>query len=161
MKTKYLLPHQFKFIGWVLFIPFLVLGLWQLFTSYEPEWLTVKVPAFFNGEISLGQNTDADTQIIQIVKNNIADEICAVLILVGVLFLLLAREVDEDELVMKLRLESLLWAATVNGLILVISILLFYDFVFFYVMVFNLFLLFILFIAKFQWVLYKFRKEAE
>lgn len=161
MQIKYLLPHQFKILGWILLIPFLLIGLYQVFYDYEPDWLSVKVPAFLIGEPFFSDQSGHEGQLIQMIDNNIANEICTIFILIGVLFLLLAREIDEDEFVMKLRLESILWAAIVNGVILLIATVLFYEFTFFYVMVFNLFLLFILFIIRFNWVLYKFRKEAE
>ncbi len=161
MKTKFLLPHQFKFIGWILLIPSLLLGLYQLFFNYEPEWLSVKVPAFFIGSPIFSDYAGQEGQLIQTIENNIVDEVCSLLVIIGALFLLFAREMDEDEFVMKLRLESILWAALVNGLILIVAIILFYEFTFFYVMVFNLFLLFVLFIIRFQWVLHKFRREAE
>lgn len=161
MKAKYLLPHQFKAVGWILFFPFLLLGFWQLVSGYEPDWLTVSVPAFFNTELSFGSNAEQGNQIIQVIQNNIADEICAVILLLSAMLLVFSKERDEDEFIMKLRLDSIMWAALANGLILLFSIIFFYDFTFFYVMIFNLFLLFLLFIVRFHWVLRKFRKEAE
>ena len=32
MKSNYLLPPCFKRIGWILFVPFAVLGIWEIYT---------------------------------------------------------------------------------------------------------------------------------
>ncbi len=161
MKIKFLLPHSFKTIGWILFFPALALGAFQLFSSYEPDWLEAKVPALFYGQWSFDPEGQLNWPVVKIITNNLADEICAVLLLIAALFLVFARERYEDEFIMKLRLESILWAALVNGLLLLFCIVFIYDLTFFYVMVFNLFLLFLLFIVRFHWVLYKFRSEDE
>ncbi|MDZ7847071.1 MAG: hypothetical protein U5L96_10015 [Owenweeksia sp.] len=98
---------------------------------------------------------------MKLVENNVADELVSLFLLGACMLLTFGRTRDEDELVMKLRLESILWAALINGLFLMFCVLFFYEFTFFYVMVANLFLLFLLFIARFHWVLYQFRKAAE
>lgn len=160
MKTKFLLPHRFKRLGWILFVPALVLAAFQFFGNLEPEWLDWPVPKFFHRDIVLGQHEAPAQAFVEFETNNVADELVSALLLVTCMLLVFGRERDEDEFVMKLRLESILWAALLNGLLVLAAILLTYDFAFFYVMVFNLFLLFLLFIARFHWVLYKFRKEA-
>lgn len=154
MKTKFLLHHRFKIMGWIFFFPSLIMGSWQLMADLQPEWLNFEV-------VALLYPKGGSWLPFRVIENNLADEICAVFLLISGILIMFARERDEDELVMKLRLESILWAALVNGLLLLISIIFFYDFTFFYVMIFNLFLLFLLFIVRFHWVLRKFRKEAE
>lgn len=152
MKTKFLLPYRIKKLGWILFFPALILACIQFFGGIEPDWLNFRVVKVF------GERGD---QLVEMGRNNIADEIVASLLLISCMLLVFGRERDEDEFIMKLRLESILWAALVNGLVVLIAIVLTYDFTFFYIMVFNLFLLFLLFIARFHWVLMKFRRQAE
>lgn len=160
MKTKFLIDHRYKVLGGILFVSAFVLGVLQFFGGFEPNWLDWKVPALFYSEWTLGQQ-DSSWKLVTMIENNVADEICLSLLLIGALLLAFSREKDEDELIMKIRLESMLWAARVNGVIVLLSVILVYDVVFFYVMIFNLFLLFVLFILRFNLVLFKFRREAE
>ncbi len=155
MKVKYLLAHKFKIIGWILFVPAVFLGIYQLASGEEPEWLTFKVPALFNTDFVIGDGLEKHRSFVKIIENNWADEILSIMILLSALLLVFSEEREEDEYVMKLRLEALLWAALVNAVVLLFCILFIYDFLFFNVMILNLFLLFFLFIARFHWVLFK------
>lgn len=162
MKTKFLLSHKFKRLGWWLFFPSLILASFVFFGDYEPDWLEFKVPALFNNEITIfSSEEDEGFKIMNFTTNNVANEISGVLLLTSCMLLVFAREKDEDEMIMKLRLESLLWAALVNGLLVIFSLLFTFDFTFYFVMVFNLYWLFLLFIVRYHWVLYKFRKQVE
>ncbi len=149
MKTRFLLSHRFKKLGWWLFFPSLLLACVQFFGQLEPVWLNLRVPQLLT-----------QGHLLAMGKNNIADELASFLLLLSCMLLVFSRERDEDEMVMKLRLESVLWAALINGVVVMVAILLAYDFTFFHVMVFNLFLLFILFIIRFHWVLNHFRQQG-
>ena len=61
--------------------------------------------------------------------------------------------VDEDEFIMKLRLESLVWAVYVNYAILILTILFVYELHFFSILVFNMFTLLIFFAIRFNLLL--------
>lgn len=162
MNTRFLLSNSYKRLGWWLFLPAIVLSSFVFFGGYEPDWLDVKVPSLFHDDFFIGDsNEDKGFRIMNLTKNNIANEITGVLLLVSCMLIVFAREKDEDEMIMKLRLESLLWAALVNGLLTLFCLIFTYDFTFYFVMVFNLYWLFLLFIARFHWVLWKFRREAE
>ena len=39
MKKQPLLPYRFKKIGWLLFIPFAIAGIYLHITDYEQEWI--------------------------------------------------------------------------------------------------------------------------
>lgn len=150
MKTRFLLPHRFKVLGWYLFFPFLILCLLQFLGGVEPDWLDARVPMLFGQE-----------EGIEWVKNNLADEICSFLFLLSCMLLVFGSEKDEDEFIMRLRLESLLWAALVNGVVVLLAIVFTYEFAFFYIMILNLFLLFLLFIVRFHLILTRFRSRGE
>lgn len=162
MKTKFLLPNTYKRLGWWLFFPALILASLVFFGGYEPDWLDVKVPSLLHDDtIFIGDNHDKGFKIMNLAENNIANELTGVLLLVSCMLIVFGREKDEDEMIMKLRLESLLWAALVNGLLVLFCLLFTYDFTFYFVMVFNLYWLFLLFIVRFHWVLNKLRRQAE
>ncbi len=160
MKTKFLISNQFKTYGWIIFLIALAAGVLQFFGGFEPNWLNWKVPALLYSDWNLN-GEKAHWSIITMVENNVADEVCASLLLIGGLLLVFAREKDEDEMIMKIRLESMLWSARFNGFFLLVCVLFIYDITFFYVMVFNLFLLFVLFIIRFHLVLRNFRMDTE
>jgi hypothetical protein len=154
MKTKYLLPYKFKRIGWFLFVPAVVFGLISLFYDWEPAFLDVQVWGYTGLEDIMGK-----LDIIQTPVNNILNEICGVLIIVGGLMVAFSKEKEEDELITTIRLESLVWATYWNYAILILAFVLVYDMAFFTVMVFNMFTILVLFIVKFNWALHKLRNS--
>lgn len=153
MKTNFLFPHWYKKIGWMLFIPVFILSiLWVIF-EFKPEIFDVKVIALFNDDFFIG------SQFFVMVKNNIADEILGVLLIVSSLLIAFSKERNEDEFISKIRLESLVWAIYVNYAILILAFIFIYNMIFFWVAVFNMFTILIFFILHFNWVLYKSKRE--
>ena len=140
MKNRFLLPAHYRKIGWVIFIPFLVLGIFSLHMEFQSDWLDFRVRSkgggwFDNSEIE-----------------NFTNELASIGVLIGLIFIAFAREKVEDEFIMKLRLESLVVAVLVNYLLLFFAILLVYGADFIYVWVYNMYTVLILFIARFYWV---------
>lgn len=154
MKTKYLLSRRWRWVGWILFAIGLLLGFYLFTDAEEPAWLDVKVPDILHQDSFLSKSPSADEGVPWI-KNNLADEIALSFILLGVLILMLAKQKFEDEMIMKLRLESLLWAAIANALLMLLTIWLIYDFAFFNVMIVNIVLFYLLFVIRFYWVLWQ------
>ena len=152
MKSKFLFPHSFEKVGWILFIPSLIAGIISLFKTIEPEFLDVKVFAIAGG--FLGSET------FSIMKNNIFDEILGIVLIVSLVFIAFSREKHEDEMIMKLRLDSLMWATYLNYIILLLAIIFVYDLAFFTVMIFNMFTILLFFTIKFKMALYQLKKEA-
>ena len=117
MKTNYLFPNCFKIYGWIILIPSLIVGALSLVFEIEPTALEFDMPALFVDEF-MGQNKLAGT-----VNNNILNEIVGVLIILSSIFVAFSKEKEEDEYILKIRLESLVWAVYVNYGILLISLL--------------------------------------
>ena len=153
MKTNYLLPNKFKKIGWIIFVPSLIVGILWLIFKFEPNFLNVKVLSFFNDELF------KSLEFIVVVENNIIDEILGVLIIISASFIAFAKEKNEDEFISKLRLESLVWATYVNYAILILALIFVYNMSFFWVMVFNMFTVLIFFIIRYNWALYKSKRD--
>ena len=93
------------------------------------------------------------------IENNVLNEILGVLIIVSGLIVAFSKEFDEDELISKMRLETLVWTIYWNYGILLAAFLLVYDFSFYWVMVFNMFTPLMLFIVRFNWLIRKFRSH--
>jgi hypothetical protein len=91
------------------------------------------------------------------IENNLSDELSLTFIIAGALLLMLAKQKDEDELIMRIRLESLLWAALVNGVLILLATWLIYGMAFFSVMMVYMPLFYLLFILRFQFSLWRFK----
>ena len=159
MKISYLLPKRFKLIGLILLIPGFVLGIAGL-GGYEPEWATINVPALFPDNFNFpGNEEQKESWLFQFQENNILNEMALILLLVGSIFILFARVKYEDEMMMKFRLESLLWGVRSAALITLAATVLLYSFTFFYYMIVAMFLPLWLASIRFHWSIFKLSKS--
>jgi amino acid transporter len=156
MVTNYLFPNRFKKIGWFLLIPTVILGLYTIITDFEPEFLDINVFAIFIDSIF-----QDDKYIIGFVNNNILNELLGVLMIVSSIFVAFSKEIDEDEFISKIRLDSLTWATYVNYVVLLLAFIFVYDIAFWWVMIFNMFTILIFFIIRFNWQVWKFKNSAK
>lgn len=144
MKSKLLLPNRFKWIGFITLIPFLVMGALYMYGNYEVVSLEINIRP--NGLFS-GTN------------NNLTDEIALTGIIVSLLLIAFAREKEEDEFIHLTRLESWQFAVLVNFVLLLVAIWAFYGFAFLNVMVYNMLTILVNFILRFQFIVYRNKKE--
>ena len=100
MKTKWLFPHAYRPVGWLIFIPSLILGLANLYADFQLSFLTIPIG---NWKIP-GSN----------VLQNLTDEVAAVGVIAGLLLIAFSREKVEDEMIGQLRLEALQWSVYAN-----------------------------------------------
>ncbi len=145
MKSNYLFPNRFRKLGWILFIPLSILGIYTLFWDVAPSMLDFNVPSVFI------DNMFGDDKFFGKQNNNLLDEIIGVLLIISLLFIAFSKEKIEDEFISKIRLESLVWAVYVNYIILIFSFVMFYDFAFMYVMIFNMYTILLFFIIRYYW----------
>ncbi len=143
MKSRFLLPPRYRLVGWLILVPFLVLGILSVHLDYEVPWLGVNVS--IPGSFGEGFFEDSDYE-------NFTNEIAAIGVLIGLLFIAFSKEKVEDEYIAKLRLDSLLVAVLGNYALLFLAIVFLYGFNFFYALVYNMYTVLILFIARFYWV---------
>ena len=154
MDTKLLLPNRFKRFGWVLFVPCLVFTILALL-EVNPEtnffgddhilsrWTTVKVPK--KGTLEA---------IFDATSNDLAGEILMTLTAIGFFFVAFSRERTDDEWIMRIRLESLLWAfyAHLGGFLL--SVWFSYGLGFYMILSWNMLTAPLVFLARFHWIVY-------
>ena len=153
MKTNYLFPNRFKKIGWLLFIPGIILGILCLIDQSGISFFDIKVFAIAEKSIF------SDASFFSISENNVLDEISSILLIIGALLIAFSKEKTEDEFISKIRLESLVWATYINYAILIFSIIFIYDMTFLWVLVFNMFTLLVFFLIRFNWALYKSKNQ--
>jgi hypothetical protein len=152
MYTRYLLPSKFKMPGWILAIPSFIMMLFVLHAD-------LSFP-FFNYAVSGSGKMSFDGGFLFNLQNtNFTDEVFSLLLFTGLIFIAFSKEKDEDEMITRLRLESLLWAVFVNTILIMLAIIFFYNGLFLSVMIYNLATPLILFIARFTIVLYLVRKK--
>jgi len=152
MQTKLLFPHWFKQIGWILLIPATIMGILYLFFDVSFKLLNLEIFSVYAERI-IGRDV-----AFGVVKNNLTEEIAAILFIIGAIFVAFSKEKHEDEFIAKTRLESLVWATYANYIILIFCFLFFYNMAFFVVMIFNMFTILIFFIVRFYYILYKSNK---
>lgn len=156
MEPRFLFPHRYKLIGWLLAIPSLTLGLFVLIGDFSFDFLTVRLPFeyIFTDTFlsSSGESKGSISDSISIL--NFTDEIAAVGSIIGLLFIAFSRVKIEDEYVSKTRLESLQWAIYLNFALLILGIIFIHGMAFFNVIVYNMFTPLIFFIVRFHYILF-------
>lgn len=154
MESNYLLPNRFKTIGWILFVPSLVLGiLWQCHIRFE-----VEAPVF---AIWSSADPASPSQFLTIIHKNIYNEIVAVPLLISLMLVAFSKEKTEDEYILKLRHDSLLWAIYINFILLLLSIVFVFKDAFITIMIYNMYTILLLFIARFNIRLFRDRQALE
>lgn len=149
MKTKWLFPHRYRLIGWLIFVPSALLGLAALYAEFD-------LIDLFNYVLLGLQMAKSDDTIASLFGNaNFTDELGAIGVIIGLLFIAFSREKVEDEMIGQLRLEALQWSVYVNYIVLAIAIVTFYDGAFFTVMIYNMFTVLLVFIGRFRWLVFR------
>ena len=155
MKANYLFPHIFKKRSAVLLVASFLAFLIVSFINREQEVIQVTVNVF-----ALIFDSGLETNYFGSTENNIIDEILTIIFIASGLVFAFSKEKIEDEMVSKIRLESLVWATYVNYGILLLCVIFIYGFSFLQVMQYNMFTLLLFFIIRFHWTLYKNSKLA-
>lgn len=155
MNTNFLFPNQFKWLGWLLFIPALAIAFYLTLTGQSiDEMLTAKVFAVATDEF-LGNR-----QFFTVIENSISDELLLAAIVIGGLLVGFSRLKNEDELIAKIRYESLVWAVYVNFGVMLFATIFIYGMYFYHVMLANMFTVLLFFIIRFHVMLYKLNQSA-
>lgn len=156
MKTHFLFPNQFKIIGWLLFVPSIILVISLLLSRISiDDYLQVKVFAIYADKF-MGKQT-----FLKVITNGILDEILTITTIVGGLLVGFCKMKTEDEMISKIRYESLVWSTYLNyGLILFFTIFI-YGIPYMNVLIHNLFTLLLFFIIRFHYMIFKLNKVSK
>jgi hypothetical protein len=131
MSNSLLIPNHYKRLGFIILIPFLVLGALCMFRDFNFSWLDI------------GKSI------------NLTDEIALTGTIAGLLMIAFSKEKTEDEYISTLRLESLQWAVLIHYILLVIATWAVHSLAYIQVMVYNMLTIPIIFIIRFHYVLAK------
>ena len=163
MKKDSLFPHQFKWIGWSMFIPFALLFFLAqgCFDAIDDDLVRFPTLMIMVGKLNLFHGANETSGVFAVFgREGMFDEICLVAMSLGLLFVAFARERDEDEYVEHLRLHSFVWAIKVNTVLFILGTWFFFGGLYLWFILFWFLSLFIIYIAKFQGELRQMRKEA-
>ena len=150
MKPTLLLPSRFKYIGTVLLIPSIILGLLFRFRDFSFDFLTLRR----SYSLVNGNSLNLDEQI------NLTDELSLTGLIVGLLFIAFSRQKQEDEFIHHTRLQSWQWAVLINYGLLILATWLVHGLAYIDVMMYNMLTVLLIFIIRFHFILFR-NKNAE
>ena len=147
---NYLFNNKFnKISGWIFYLS-IPIGLFLMLTDRIQDIFVIKVFSFFSyewvGKEGLGFGW---------IENGFGDEIFTFLIIFSGIVNSFSKEKIEDELISKIRIESLTLSIFISYGLIIISTFLVYHITYIYVLVFNLFLIISLFNLIFKYRLFK------
>jgi hypothetical protein len=155
MKTNFLLPHGFRKWGWSILGIAFILIFYSVYFESELSFFDWKVFAVYSNHLL------SEVQYFTWISNNVQDEISALLVIIGGLFVAFSKQKIEDEMVAKIRTESLVWATYVNYIVLAFCLIFFYGMSFLTLLLCNMFTILGFFIFRFQWKMFQSNKLTE
>jgi hypothetical protein len=151
---NYLFNYKYKKIsGWIFYL-LIPVGLFLLLTERIQDIFVVNVFSIFSYEWIGSERTGFGW-----IENGLGDEIFTLLIIISGLVNSFSKEKIEDELISRIRLESLSLSLFISFGLIIISTFLVYNLNYMYVLVFNLFLIIFLFNLIFKFRLFKHYKS--
>ena len=150
---NYLFDNKYKKISGLVFYLTSIIGFYLLITDIIFDLFTLNVYSLFSesfSDLTYGGGW---------IENGLGDEIFTTIIIIAGLINSFCKEKIEDELISKIRLESLTMSLFISYGLVIISTFLIYNLSYMYVLVFNLFIILILFNLIFSYRLYKHYKS--
>jgi hypothetical protein len=153
-----LFPYSYRYVGWPLLLAGLILGFFVVFFEFSIPWLEFKVVGI-GEEIALFSGQD-DSSFPILINDNFTNEIVALLVLIGSVFIAFSKEKVEDEFFQQLRFESLIWALKIQSLLLLLAILFLYNIAFLQFMMIALVSFYVFYIGRYHYQLLKVKNNA-
>jgi len=149
MKSS-LLPHTYKKIGWLVFIPSVIAG---PFVMFYPKLSYQRIQAF--GYFGTQMFSSEKKSAFRIDPIWLYPNLVCVFLLIGGMLVMFSKEKKEDEYINQIRLNSLQNSVLFNYLFLFFCVVFIHGSPFFQVMTFNLFTVMIFYILRFHFLIYK------
>ena len=147
---NYLFNYKYKKIsGWIFYL-LIPAGLFLLLTERIQDIFVVNVFSIFSYEWFGSERTGFGW-----IENGLGDEVFTLLIIISGLVNSFSKEKIEDELISRIRLESLSLSLFISFGLIIISTFLVFNMNYMYILVFNLFLIILLFNLIFKYRLFK------
>jgi hypothetical protein len=150
---NYLFDNKYKKISGLVFYLTSIIGLYLLLTERIFDLFTLNVYSLFSeslSDLTYGRGW---------IENGLGDEIFTTIIIISGLINSFSKEKIEDELISKIRLESLTMSLFISYSLVIISTFLIYNLSYMYVLVFNMFIILLLFNLIFRYKLHQHYKS--
>ncbi|MFM2230602.1 MAG: hypothetical protein RL607_1860 [Bacteroidota bacterium] len=156
MKTKFLFPNSWKKVGWLLFLPGIILVLVSSFLDINiDDYLQTTVFAVYSDDML------SKSSWFHCIQNGISDELLTIMVIGGGLLVGFSKMKNEDEMISNIRYESLVWATYLNYGIILFTTLFIFGLAYMNVLIHNLFTLLFFFILRFHYRIYKLSKSGD
>lgn len=151
MKTRQLLlSHSFKRLGWWVFIPSLILGLYFMIASELPFNPTIRTFGLFGNELLSKSQPPLRFGEIELLPNLII-----LSLVIGGLLIMFSKQKKEDEFINHIRLVSMQFSVFINYSLLFFCSVFIHGIPFLHVMIYNLFTVMLIYILRFHFLIYK------
>ena len=150
---NYLFDNKYKKVSGLVFYLTSIIGLYLLLIERIFDLFTLNVYSLFSesfSDLTYGGGW---------IENGLGDEIFTTIIIISGLINSFSKEKIEDELISKIRLESLTISLFISYSLVIISTFLIYNLSYMYVLVFNMFIILLLFNLIFRYRLYQHYKS--
>ena len=139
---KLLFPSKFRIVGLFLAVTGSILGIIRFYYGIKPEFFNLKVFAIYSKFL--------ETKYFEIIPNHFSEEITGILILVGLVFIVFAKEQNENKSIDSIRLQSLVISVYLNSIFLILSLLFVFGIGFISVLIINMYSLLIIYLITFR-----------
>jgi hypothetical protein len=148
---RFLLPHHYKYPGWILLILGIITGYLFMEVHYMPDFLDVPVFAIHSQYIK--------KTVMGMSQTNLMDEIALLSTLTGLMLIALSKKGNEDRTVMEIRTKALFLSFIGNALFITFFTIFIFGIGFTKMVFLNLFFLPSAFIIIFNMLLLRKKKQ--
>jgi hypothetical protein len=158
MKTNVLFPRSYRKLG--LFMVVLSIFIWtiDIFFGSLSFLENINVIAIYDSGLPFDETRERN-MFFKIIQDDYRYEVISVLLLLGLLFFGFSKRKIEDELIQKIRLESLLWATYVHFFIFILLTLFTFGLFYLNILVFSVFTILIIYIIRFEYKISQLKKS--
>jgi hypothetical protein len=148
----YLLPYKFKYAGLISLIIGIVFAYIRFGMGLKLRMLNVKVFAFYSSYF--------ETKYFRTIDNNLTEEAALFFLLLGLFFIAFSKENFENDLLMQIRLKSLISAVYLNTALTFASIFFIYGIPFIGFLVLNMFIMLVCYILFFRCFMFRYKNTV-
>ena len=145
-----LFPRKFKFAGYVLIVLGFISG-YLYFLGGKPDFLTLPIFAAITSY--------AETRYMVLAQTNLLDEISAVFILIGLIFVGFSEVKNESAEIKSIRIKALILSVYSTTVFWIIVFLLIYGWTIFIFSTFVFYVYLLIYISIFNYLLFKLKSE--
>lgn len=158
MKTTVLFPQKFRKIGLGLIILAILLATVELFFNGLHFLENIKMLAIYDSGSPFDQSREGNI-FFRIIEDDFRYETISLILLLGLLSFGFSRLKQEDELIQKIRLESLLWATYVHFALFILLTLFTFGLFYLNILVISVFTILFIYIIRFEYKVLQLKKS--